>query len=166
MKSKATGHNVTISQPRKYVMCAGCMPFVPIIGQTVRADNMITFSTKTDKDDPTINRSKSQRAQVHEIQLVKLAKAIPSMIQTTIKKIMQLGKDKLTSLCSTVEVLEREVISLRREVAALDEPPTTNNSNPSEPAVVPMHLEAPRGPSDDWWAGYDSTSKIVSDEEL
>ncbi|MCD9637650.1 hypothetical protein HAX54_021054 [Datura stramonium] len=40
----------------------------------------------------------TQRAQVHENQLMKLAKAIPSMIQTSIKKVMQPAKDKLKSL--------------------------------------------------------------------
>ncbi|MCD9560543.1 hypothetical protein HAX54_019240 [Datura stramonium] len=57
----------------------------------------------------------AQRAQVHESQLVKLAKAIPSMIQIAIKKAMQPAKDKLKSLCSTVEVLKSKVISLRQE---------------------------------------------------
>ncbi|MCD9559716.1 hypothetical protein HAX54_017888, partial [Datura stramonium] len=55
-----------------------------------------------------------QRAQVHESQLMKLAKAIPSMIQNSIKNAMQPAKDKLKSLCSTVEVLESEVIFLEK----------------------------------------------------
>ncbi|MCE3214900.1 hypothetical protein HAX54_000236 [Datura stramonium] len=91
----------------------------------------------------------AQRAQVHESQLMKLSKAIPSMIQTAIKKAMQPTKDKLKSLCSTIEVLQSEVISLRREVVALGEPPSTSNSNPPEPAAVPMQLDAPRSPPDD-----------------
>ncbi|MCD7459304.1 hypothetical protein HAX54_040583, partial [Datura stramonium] len=57
----------------------------------------------------------AKRAQVHESQLVKLAKAIPFMIQTAIKKSMKPIKDKLKSLCSTIEVLERKVIYLRQE---------------------------------------------------
>ncbi|MCD9640331.1 hypothetical protein HAX54_025607 [Datura stramonium] len=61
----------------------------------------------------------AQRAKVHESQLVKLAKAIPSMIQIAINKAMQPAKDKLKSLWTTVEVLESKVISLRREVAAI-----------------------------------------------
>ncbi|MCD9644211.1 hypothetical protein HAX54_032359 [Datura stramonium] len=47
----------------------------------------------------------AQRAQVHESQLLKIAKSIPSMIQTAIKKVVQPAMDKLKSLCSTVEVL-------------------------------------------------------------
>ncbi|MCE3050256.1 hypothetical protein HAX54_046759 [Datura stramonium] len=80
-----------------------------------------------------------KRVQVHEIHNVKLAKAIPSMIQLAIKKSMQLARDKLKSLCSTVEVLEREVCTLRKEVAALSVPPSARNPIPSEPAVVPTH---------------------------
>ncbi|MCE0481749.1 hypothetical protein HAX54_039744 [Datura stramonium] len=40
----------------------------------------------------------AQMAQVHESQLVKLAKDIPSMIQHAIKKAMQLSRDKLKGL--------------------------------------------------------------------
>ncbi|MCD7456312.1 hypothetical protein HAX54_031265 [Datura stramonium] len=108
----------------------------------------------------------AQRAYAHENHLVKLAKAIPSMIHTVNKKAMQPAKNKLKSLCSTVEVLESEVISLRKEVSALCKPLSTSNSNPSKPAAVPVQLEAPRSPPDDWWVGYDNTSEIVSDEEL
>ncbi|MCD9643760.1 hypothetical protein HAX54_031431 [Datura stramonium] len=108
----------------------------------------------------------AQRAQVHESQLVKLAKAIPSMIQLSIKKAMQPAKDKLKSLCSTVEVLDSEVITLRKEVSALGEPPCTSNPNTPEPAAVSVQPKAPRSPPDDWWVEYDSTLEIVSDEEL
>ncbi|MCE0481254.1 hypothetical protein HAX54_038849, partial [Datura stramonium] len=57
----------------------------------------------------------AQRTKMHESQLVRLAKAIPSMIQLAIKKAFQPTKDKLTGLCSTVDVLEREVGTLRKE---------------------------------------------------
>ncbi|MCE3051847.1 hypothetical protein HAX54_050982 [Datura stramonium] len=108
----------------------------------------------------------AQRAQVHESQLVKLAKAIPSMTQLAMKKSMQLARDKLKGLCTTVEVLENKAITLRKEVAALNGPPSSSNPIPSEPAVVPSQPEEPRSPPDDWWVGYESTSEIVSDEEL
>ncbi|MCE3050756.1 hypothetical protein HAX54_048025 [Datura stramonium] len=60
---------------------------------------------------------KSQAAG-HRVAVFQPPKAIPSMIQIAIKKSMKPAKDKLKSLCSIVEVLESEVISLRREVAA------------------------------------------------
>ncbi|MCE3215960.1 hypothetical protein HAX54_004211 [Datura stramonium] len=47
----------------------------------------------------------AQRAKIHERQLVQLAKAVPSMIQLAIKKALQPARDKLTSLCSRIEVL-------------------------------------------------------------
>ncbi|MCD7460675.1 hypothetical protein HAX54_044194, partial [Datura stramonium] len=37
---------------------------------------------------------------------------------------------------------------------------------PPEPTVLPSQPEARRSPLDDWWVGYNSTSEIVSDEEL
>ncbi|MCE3214837.1 hypothetical protein HAX54_053467, partial [Datura stramonium] len=61
----------------------------------------------------------AQRNKMHESQLVRLTKAIPSIIQISIKKTLQPAKDKLTSLFSTVDVLESEVGTLRQEVAAL-----------------------------------------------
>ncbi|MCE0481168.1 hypothetical protein HAX54_038667 [Datura stramonium] len=60
----------------------------------------------------------AKRAKMHENQLVRLAKAIPSMIQSAIKKALQPAKDKLTSLCSTVDVLESKVGTLIQEVGA------------------------------------------------
>ncbi|MCD7457776.1 hypothetical protein HAX54_036154 [Datura stramonium] len=133
-------------------------------------ENPITLDIPQEAVVPTVTPSDllkiAQKAQVHEIQLVKLAKTIPSMIQTAIKKAMQPAKDKLKSLCSTFEFLESEVISLRREVAAINEPPSTSNSNPPEPATMPVQLEEPRSPPEDWWVGYDSMSGIVSDKEL
>ncbi|MCD9640660.1 hypothetical protein HAX54_026108 [Datura stramonium] len=108
----------------------------------------------------------AQRAQIHEIQLVKLAKAIPSMIQLAIKKSMHPTRDKLKSLCSTFEVLESEVSTLRKEVAALSGPPYTSNPIPPEPTAVSAQPEAPRSLPDNWSVGYISTSEIVSNEEL
>ncbi|MCE3049296.1 hypothetical protein HAX54_044559 [Datura stramonium] len=89
-------------------------------------------------------------------QLVQLAKAITSMIQLAFKKVLHPAKDKLTSLCSTVDVLEREVGTLRQEVSALSAPPSTGHPTPHEPEVMPAQPEAPRSPPDDWWVGYDS----------
>ncbi|MCD9638847.1 hypothetical protein HAX54_023007, partial [Datura stramonium] len=47
----------------------------------------------------------AQMAQAHESHIVKLAKAIPSMIQQAIKKDMQPTRDKYRGLCATVKVL-------------------------------------------------------------
>ncbi|MCD7462164.1 hypothetical protein HAX54_047900, partial [Datura stramonium] len=91
----------------------------------------------------------SQRAQIHESQLVNLAKSIPSGIQLSIKKVMQPARDKLKGLCTTIEVLETEVNNLRKEVAALRGPPSTRNPIPPEPTVVPSQPEAPKSPTDD-----------------
>ncbi|MCD9645805.1 hypothetical protein HAX54_035061 [Datura stramonium] len=55
-------------------------------------------------------------AKMHENQLVRLAKAIPSMIQNALKKALQPAKDRLTHLCLKVDVLESEVMTLQREV--------------------------------------------------
>ncbi|MCE3052480.1 hypothetical protein HAX54_052730 [Datura stramonium] len=81
----------------------------------------------------------AQMAQEHESHIVKLSKAIPSMIQQAIKKAMQPTRDTLRGLCATVEVLENAVTS---------------------------QPEAPKSPSDDWWVGYDSSLEIVSNEEI
>ncbi|MCD9637833.1 hypothetical protein HAX54_021340 [Datura stramonium] len=78
-----------------------------------------------------------QMVQVHESQLMKLSKAIPSMIQQAIKKAMQPAREKLKGLCTTVEVLENKVVTLRKEVATLTGPPSANNPIPLEPTVVP-----------------------------
>ncbi|MCD9560091.1 hypothetical protein HAX54_018533 [Datura stramonium] len=55
----------------------------------------------------------AQRAKMHENQFVQLAKAIPSMIQSALKKALQPAKDKLTHLCSKVDVIESEVTTLQ-----------------------------------------------------
>ncbi|MCD9638176.1 hypothetical protein HAX54_021952 [Datura stramonium] len=78
----------------------------------------------------------AQMAQVNESQIVKLAKAISSMIQHAIKKAMKPYRDKLRGLYSTVEVLENEVIALRNDVATLTGPPPASNPTPPEPAGV------------------------------
>ncbi|MCE2055495.1 hypothetical protein HAX54_042737 [Datura stramonium] len=51
----------------------------------------------------------SRRAKMHESQLLQLANAIPSMVQSALKKALQPAKDKLIDLCSIVDVLERKV---------------------------------------------------------
>ncbi|MCE3052209.1 hypothetical protein HAX54_051869 [Datura stramonium] len=56
------------------------------------------------------------------------------------------AKDKLASLCSTVDVLESEVGTLKKEVVALTAPPSTSQPNPCEPEAMP---EAPRNLLDD-----------------
>ncbi|MCD9558515.1 hypothetical protein HAX54_015915 [Datura stramonium] len=92
----------------------------------------------------------AQRAQVHESQLVKLAKDIPSKIQLALKKAIQPTREKLKGLCTTIELLKDEVITLRIEVAALSGPPSASKPIPLELATVPSQPEAPRSPPDDW----------------
>ncbi|MCD7460394.1 hypothetical protein HAX54_043464, partial [Datura stramonium] len=50
---------------------------------------------------------------------------------------MQPARDKLKSLCSTVEVLKSKVSTLRKEVVALSGPPSTSNPIPPKPEAVP-----------------------------
>ncbi|MCD7470419.1 hypothetical protein HAX54_010289 [Datura stramonium] len=88
-----------------------------------------------------------------QLQIVKLAKAIPSMIHQGIKKAMQPARDKLRGLCTTVDVLENEVITLRKDVATLTRHPLASNPNPPEPAAVTSQPKAPKIPPDDWWVG-------------
>ncbi|MCE3051520.1 hypothetical protein HAX54_050061 [Datura stramonium] len=73
-----------------------------------------------------------------------------------IKKALQPAKDKLASLCFTVDVLECKVGTLKQEVASLTAPSSTAQPNPCEPKAVP---EAPKSPLYDWWVGYDSESE-------
>ncbi|MCD9639285.1 hypothetical protein HAX54_023710, partial [Datura stramonium] len=108
----------------------------------------------------------SQRAQVHESQLVKLANTIPYMIQLSIQKPCNLREISWKAYAVPVEVIKNEVITLRKEVVALSGPLSTNNLIPPKPIAVPSKPEAPRSPLDDWWVGYDNMSKIVSNEEL
>ncbi|MCD7469291.1 hypothetical protein HAX54_008222 [Datura stramonium] len=79
----------------------------------------------------------AQRAKMHENQLLRLAKAIPTMIQSAFKKALLTVKDNLTHLCSKVDVLESGA--------------TTCRSTQKSP--------------DDWWVGDHSDSDIISNEE-
>ncbi|MCD7458122.1 hypothetical protein HAX54_037369 [Datura stramonium] len=83
------------------------------------------------------------------INIIKLAKVIPSMIQQAIKRAMQPARDKLRGLCATVEVLENDVIALRKDVAALTGPPPSSNPIPPELVAVTSQPEAPKSPPDD-----------------
>ncbi|MCD9644706.1 hypothetical protein HAX54_033126 [Datura stramonium] len=100
-------------------MRVSCPLFRPL-DRTVQDNNVITLATKIDKEaavrqieshnsPPLDLLNIAQRSNMHENQLVRFAKAIPSMIQNAIKKALQPAKDKLASLCSTVDVLESEV---------------------------------------------------------
>ncbi|MCD9642875.1 hypothetical protein HAX54_029917, partial [Datura stramonium] len=71
----------------------------------------------------------AQMAQAHESQIIKLAKAILSMIQQAIKKAIQPAKDKLRGLCAKAEVLENDLISLRKDVARHADPLTSINKD-------------------------------------
>ncbi|MCD9641384.1 hypothetical protein HAX54_027551 [Datura stramonium] len=80
----------------------------------------------------------------------KQATVLPFPNLGAIKKALLPTKDKLASLCSTVDVLESKVGALKQEVASLTTPPSTSQPNLCEPEAVP---EAPRSPLDDWWIG-------------
>ncbi|MCD9639906.1 hypothetical protein HAX54_024859 [Datura stramonium] len=90
---------------------------------------------------------------MHENQLVRLDKAIPSMIQSAFKKALQPAKDKLTHLCSKVDILESEMTILQQEVATLTAP--TNQPTPCVPEAVPPQVKAPRVPQ--MIGGWDTT---------
>ncbi|MCD9559641.1 hypothetical protein HAX54_017772 [Datura stramonium] len=88
------------------------------------------------------------------------------MIQQATKKAIQPARDKLRGLCATIEVLENDVISLRKDVATLTVSPPASNLILPEPPAMTSQPEAPKIPLDDWWVGYDSLSEMVSDEEI
>ncbi|MCD9645491.1 hypothetical protein HAX54_034454 [Datura stramonium] len=92
----------------------------------------------------------AQMAQAHESQILKLAKAILSMIQQAIMKSMQPARNKLRGLCATVEVLQNDVIALRKDVATLIRPPPASNQIPPEQVAVTSQPKAPKSPPDDW----------------
>ncbi|MCD7463278.1 hypothetical protein HAX54_050259, partial [Datura stramonium] len=124
------GSLLLINSNKGLLKQAMMLPFPSLV---VQLDTAV-FPTPTPPDLLKV----AKRDQVHKRHFVKLAKAIPSMIQLAIKKAMQLTRDKLESLCSTVEVLKSEVSTLRKEVYALSGPPSTINPIPPEPATVPV----------------------------
>ncbi|MCE0481154.1 hypothetical protein HAX54_038638 [Datura stramonium] len=105
----------------------------------------------------------AQMEKMHENQLVRLAKDIPSIIQSSLKKALQSARDKLTHLCSKVDVLESEVTILQQEVTTFTA--HTDQSMPCDPEVVPPQVEAPISPPDDCWVGYHNNANIMSEEE-
>ncbi|MCD9644517.1 hypothetical protein HAX54_032772 [Datura stramonium] len=88
-----------------------------------------------------------QMAKMHENQLVRLAKVISSMIQSAFKKSLHPSKDKLTHLCSKVDVVESEMTTLQQEVAILTAP--TNQPTPCGPKMVPPQVKEPISSPDD-----------------
>ncbi|MCD9638710.1 hypothetical protein HAX54_022847 [Datura stramonium] len=118
---------------------AACPLFRPL-DKTVQVNSVITLETKIDKEALVMKWA----MYTGNITPPSHGYRPTPYSQSAIKKALQPAKDKLASLCSTVDVLESK--------------PT----NPCEPEVVP---EAPRSPADDWWVGNKSESKLVSDEE-
>ncbi|MCD7469941.1 hypothetical protein HAX54_009361, partial [Datura stramonium] len=136
------------------------------LDRNVQAKSLIILATKTNKDAPTMKRamctmrktpplpSASSTMSIAQFHPAPVPTPKPSnflKIEQRAHKAMQLAKDKLKSICSTIEVVEREVISFRNEVVSLSEPPSTSNSNPPQPIVLPVQIEAPKSPPDDWW---------------
>ncbi|MCE3215349.1 hypothetical protein HAX54_002039 [Datura stramonium] len=64
----------------------------------------------------------SQMDHAHKGKLEKLAKAITSLIQQTLKKAMKLEFNKMGRLCAQVDVLENEVVALKEEVDRVSRP--------------------------------------------
>ncbi|MCD7472823.1 hypothetical protein HAX54_014192 [Datura stramonium] len=108
----------------------------------------------------------AQKVKAHENQLVKLAKAIPSMIHLSIQRALQPTRDKLLGLFSTVDALEKEVITLRKEISSPSAMPSPSLPSHAMPAMMHDKPDAPRSPLDDWCVGYDSASDIVPGEEM
>ncbi|MCE0482454.1 hypothetical protein HAX54_041250 [Datura stramonium] len=138
--------------------------------RTVQANSVITLATKTDKDALDMKRGKCTEnktpppplASSHTSDVQLDTTAIPTPTPPDLLKVAQRAqpaRDKLQSLWSTVEVLDSEVSTLRKEVAALSGPPSTNNPIPPEPAMVPAQPKTPKSPLDDWWVGYDKGQK-------
>ncbi|MCD7453798.1 hypothetical protein HAX54_022189 [Datura stramonium] len=123
--------------------------------RTVQANSVIRLATKTDKEAPAMKRAKYTWNMT-------LPSSSASTHTSAIMKALQPAKDKLASLCSTHDVLESKVGTLKQEVAALTATPSITQPNPCEPEAVP---KAPRSPPDDWWVGYNSESEQVSDEK-
>ncbi|MCE2055587.1 hypothetical protein HAX54_042920 [Datura stramonium] len=129
---------------------ASCPLFQPL-DKTVWDEGVITLATKTNRDSPAIKQAKG---------IENNTQPPPSMSSSTpggqlqaaeqaIRKAMQPARDKLRGLCTTVEVLENEVISFRKDVATLIGPPPTSNPTPPEPMAVTSQPEAPKSPPDD-----------------
>ncbi|MCD7462779.1 hypothetical protein HAX54_049344 [Datura stramonium] len=104
------------SLPYPSVMSMLCVrvscPLLCPLDKTVRADGWITLASKTDRDAPVMNK--------------------------TSRKPIQPARDKLKVLCTKIEVLENEVITLRKDVATLTRPPTASNPTPPEPTTVTL----------------------------
>ncbi|MCD7466015.1 hypothetical protein HAX54_002328 [Datura stramonium] len=79
------------------------------------------------------------------------------------------AKQQATSLpypSLMIEVLQSDVIYLRKDMDTLTGPLPSSHSNPPRPAIVISQPEASKSSLDDWWVGCDCSSKIVSDEEI
>ncbi|MCE0481885.1 hypothetical protein HAX54_040065 [Datura stramonium] len=107
----------------------------------------------------------AQKAKAHENHLMKLAKAIPSMIHLAIQRALQPSRDKFSGLCSTIDVFEKEIITLRKEISSPSAIPSPSFPSHVMPAVTHDKPNAPKSPPDDWCMGYDSASEMVPDEE-
>ncbi|MCE0482532.1 hypothetical protein HAX54_041361 [Datura stramonium] len=142
------------------------------LDKTIQVHGVITLDTKTDKEALMIKRARyagniTPPSPVESPHIAtapaNAAKAILSMIQSALKNALQPAKDKLTYLCSKVDVLQSEVTTLHQEVSTMTA--HTNQPMPYDPEVVPPQVKAPRSPLDDWWVGYYNNAEIMSDEE-
>ncbi|MCD9644393.1 hypothetical protein HAX54_032591, partial [Datura stramonium] len=82
--------------------------FLCLTSVTVQAKSVITLATKTNKEAPVMKREKYTGNMTPP-------PPSASMQTSTLKKALQPGKDKLTGLCSTIDILERKVGTFRQE---------------------------------------------------
>ncbi|MCE3215526.1 hypothetical protein HAX54_002729, partial [Datura stramonium] len=83
-----------------------------------------------------------------------------------IKKAVQPIVEKLGCLCAKVEVFENEVTTIRGELERHTELLSLSKIGLNEPTTPADQPEDHRSPLDYWYVGYESPSKIVSDEEI
>ncbi|MCD9644953.1 hypothetical protein HAX54_033499 [Datura stramonium] len=93
----------------------------------------------------------AQKVKAHENHLVKLVKAIPSMIHFAIQRAFQPTRDKLSGLCSIAYVLEKEVVTLRKEISSPSAMPSPSLPSHAMPAMMHDKPDAPRSPPDNWY---------------
>ncbi|MCD7459764.1 hypothetical protein HAX54_041881 [Datura stramonium] len=137
-----------------------------------QSDSLPTERTKDIHVSPTIDGHVSPRAYdllkmaqmdcANNAQIFKLARAIPPMIQSSIKTKMKPVVEKLSSLCARVDVLEVEVAAMREEIDRWKEliPHMDINLN-----IPPSGIDSPlanRSPLDDWCVGYSPTKIAVA----
>ncbi|MCD7466296.1 hypothetical protein HAX54_002866 [Datura stramonium] len=100
----------------------------------------------------------------HNAQLVRIAKDISSMIQHAIKTTMKPVVEKLESLCARVDVLEDDVVVLRKEIDRKKAMVLPIRVNLNILAVVADSPIVERSPPDDWCIKYSLSGGATTEE--